>query len=297
MTLTQIDDLDLDEVISIKQKTKQSYAELAEELLGDRGLGTALRSRVRKYQNAVPTIPDADIDQTYPVLQARGNALVIADIHTPYQHTELLKMAIQVAREHDIAQIDIAGDLHNFSALSSVAKHEPQTAVETDIKHARRILKVLQYHFDAIHIMSGNHDEYYTKKRGGTFQDLIYNDVLLGQADHVHVTNYDYIYRDDNWLIGHLSSYDEIPGLLAAKIASIHGRNVAVGHDHIAGMIKSHEGYYGISIGAMLQPELFYYKKRRLTTFPEFMLGFLLLIDGKPIHYRYEKGQLVKYEY
>lgn len=273
-----IDTLDLDKVIALKQETKQSYADLALQLLGDRNLGSALRSYVRKYQNQAPTLPLPDIDQTFPIMHAEGNSLVIADIHTPYQNTALLQLAIDTAQALGIEQVDIAGDLHNFSALSTVAKHEPQTAVETDIKHARQILKVLQSKFNAIYIMSGNHDEYWTKKRGGTMQDLIYNEVLLGQTKNVYVTNYDYMYRGDDWLIGHLSSYDETPGLLAAKIADIHERNTLVGHDHIQAVKVSEKGYLGASIGCMLTPELFYYKKRRLTTFPNFMTGFAIIM-------------------
>ncbi len=290
-----MNDLDLDKVIALKQQTKLSYAELAQQLLGDRALGSALRSRVRRYQNTPLELPLPDVDQTFPILQAHGNSLVIADIHTPYQNTALLNLAIATAKEQQITQVDIAGDLHNFSALSSVAKHEPQTAAETDIQHARKILRVLMRDFEKVYIMSGNHDEYWTKKRGGTFQDLIYTEVLLGQHSNVFATNYDYIYRDDSWLIGHLSSYDETTGLLAAKIADIHNRHTLVGHDHIFGYKISEKGYIGASIGAMLTPELFYYKKRRLNTFPNFMLGFSIIKDNNL--YMYDYTGTIKYSF
>lgn len=271
----------IERLITIKQGSRKSYADLAESELGDRSLAVALRSMMRKYNKA--RLPEPEPKLVAPVLSVPyADTLIIGDLHAPYQNTVLLQHAIDLALAANITHIDIAGDLHNFNSLSSLSKGEPTTTVETDIQHSRQILTVLAHYFEKINIVSGNHDEYYIKKRGGTFQDLIYNEVLQGNLrNQITATDYDYLLRGDLWVIGHLSSYDEIPGLLAARIADLMNRNVIVGHDHIQGIQYSKKGYIGVSNGAMLTPDRFWYKNRRLNTFPPFGLGFSLIINNK----------------
>lgn len=269
----------IEELLHIKATSRKSYADLAESELGDRTLATALRSTLRKYNKA--RLPDPEPRNIAPVLSTpESNTLVIADIHAPYQNTTLLTAAIDLAISAGVSGVDIAGDLHDFNSLSSLSKGETTTAAETDIRHSRQILTVLANTFERIRIVSGNHDEYWIKKRGGTFQDLIYQEVLQGKySDQVQATDYDYMLLGKTWLVGHLSNYDETPGLLAAKIADIFDRNVIVGHDHVFGFQRSKKAYLGVSTGAMLTPDRFWYKLRRLNTFPPFGLGFSLIIN------------------
>jgi hypothetical protein len=120
------------------------------------------------------------------------------------------------------------------------------------------------------------------KKKGGSFKDLIYNEVLQGKyKTQVIVTDYDYLFRGDDWLIGHLSSYDEEPGALAAKLADKYDKHVLAGHDHVRGYKRGRGGRLGVSIGCMLTPDRFYYKSRRLNTFPDFQLGFALVLRNE----------------
>lgn len=278
---------EIERLIETKNATRKSYADLAESELGDRTLAVALRSTIRKHLKNNVHLPDPEPKLVAPLLTTPyADALVIGDLHAPYQNSTLLQDAIDLAMAVNITQIDIAGDLHDFNSLSPLSKGEPTTTPETDINHSRQILTVLAHYFDKIRIVSGNHDEYWVKKRGGSFQDLIYNEVLQGKlSDQVMATDYDYLLRGDHWVIGHLSSYDEEAGKLAARISDLVEKNVAVGHDHLRGHRYGERGYIGISIGAMLTPDRFWYKQRRLNTFPPFELGFLLIIDGHPYHF------------
>lgn len=271
----------IERLIALKDATRQSYADLAESQLGDRTLAVTLRSTLRKYKRISLPAPVPRLLSN--VIQTRNtNALVIADLHAPYQNSELLQIAIDLALVAGIREVDIAGDIHDFNSLSPLSKGEPTTATETDIQHSRQVLTVLTHHFERVHVVSGNHDEYWIKKRGGTFEDLIYNEVLQGKyRDQVYASDYDYMLRGEQWVIGHLSSYDDEAGKLAAKIADLMDRNVLVGHDHLFGYKISEKGYIGASVGAMLTPDRFWYKQRRLNTFPPFMLGFSLILEDK----------------
>lgn len=274
----------LDVILEQKEKTRATYAQLAQQHLGDSTLGESLRLTLRGYRRIREgVIPEPEKSSVADYIhREQANTLIIADLHAPYHNKPLLEQAIKIAVAAGVTEVDIAGDLHDFNSLSPMSKGETTTPYETDIKSARGIIKALLYHFNIINIISGNHDEYYPKKKGGTFTDLIYNEVLQGNySERVNASNYDYLLRGNDWIIGHLSSYDEEPGLIAAKLADKHNRNVLVGHDHVLGYMLSKKGLLGVSIGAMLLPDRFWYKVRRLNTFPDFQLGFSLIIDNK----------------
>lgn len=271
-----------------KIQTKRTYAQLAFDILGDTAGGESLRSAIRQYKKDIPEASTKLFKD--PLYLPDINTLVIADLHAPYQNKRLLQTAIDLAKAASVTNVDIAGDLHDFNSLSSMNKGEPTTEYPTDMQYSRQILYVLAQSFTTIHIMSGNHDEYFVKKKGTTFEDMIYDEVLKGALrDQIIATNYDYIFRGENWLIGHLSQYDPEPGLLASQLSDKYQRNVLVGHDHILGVKSGKSGYIGASIGCMLTPDRFYYKERRLNTFPHFMLGFAMIINRK-LHLFNEQG-------
>lgn len=279
-----MDNQTLQRLLDIKTKTHQSYADLAESHLGNRSLGNELRIALRTYKKSMAyQIPEPEPKLFMPELIAPlENTLVIADIHAPYQNKALLDTAIRLALAADVKHVDIAGDLHDFNSLSSMNKGEPTTAYTVDITASKQILTTLAYHFAEIRVTSGNHDEYWVKKKGGTFKDLIYTEVLQGTlSSQIFATDYDYLLRGDDWLIGHLSSYDEEPGALAAKLSDKYNRNVLVGHDHVRGHKRGVGGKLGVSIGAMLTPNRFWYKARRLNTFAHFQLGFALIVNNE----------------
>lgn len=281
--MIQLTNAQIERLIELKQR--KSYADLAESEFGDRSLAVTLRSAMRKYKKV--TLPEpAPSLLSPPLIIPYANSLIIGDLHAPYQNNVLLQQAMDLALSAGVKQMIIAGDLHDFNSLSSLNKGEPTTPAELDISHSRQVLAVAAHNFERIYVTPGNHDEYWTKKKGGTFQDLIYTEVLQGKyGDQITATNYDYLQLGDDWIIGHLSSYDEEAGKLAARISDLMCKHVAVGHDHIVGHKHGEKGYIGISIGAMLTPDRFWYKVRRLNTFPPFALGFLLLIDGWPYHF------------
>lgn len=287
------DNLILETIHNKKLETRMTYAQLANHFFNDATLGESLRLALRRYKKTY-SIPDPEPRLFEPELTiSNATSLVIADLHTPYQNKELLETAIQLAIHAKVEDVYIAGDIHDFNSLSSLNKGEATTDYEIDIKHSRQILYVLLRipSIKRIIVMSGNHDEYYTKKKGVDFKTLIYQEVLLGRhSDSVLVTNYDYVFRGDDWIIGHLQNYDETPGLLAATLADKYNRHVLVGHDHIRGYMRGKNGKLGVSIGAMLQPDRFYYKARRLNTFPHFQLGFALLTEQNGLYLFSDSG-------
>src|SRR5690349_19745416 len=137
MTQTQLlwDDTTLESLLTLKGKTHQSYAQLAESQFGDSGLGEPLRLALRKFRKERSgRIPAAAPSLFAPELQLeQRNTLVIADLHAPYHNKRLLDTAIRLARAANVVEVDIAGDLHDFNSLSPMSKGEPTTPYTTDI--------------------------------------------------------------------------------------------------------------------------------------------------------------------
>lgn len=271
----------------VVQRGTKTYKELAAEY----GMtGEALRSQVRSYAKRVADIPQALPRQFDPPLEIPlADTLILADIHAPYQNAPFIKQACLLAQDMGVQQAIIAGDLCNFDGLSTHSK-EVATDPMVDIEHARGILYYMRGLIPHIYITPGNHDAYWLKKKGGTFKELIHDHILLGKYENQFTTSeIDYLYLGDLFLVGHLDSYSEVPGKNAAIIAERERRHVIVGHDHLWGWEIANNGFAGISVGCSLLEDRFFYKVRRLNIFPSFQLGFMIIKDGKMIHFS-DKG-------
>lgn len=208
--------------------------------------------------------------------------LIIGDTHAPYQNKTLLLAAFKIAKERGVQQFIHAGDLIDGAAYNTQAKNERVPTIETEIEHARSILYTAQSYFSKNIILPGNHDAYYFKKEKLTFEEFIYAVILDGRFKaKFTVTDYDYVYYGDFAIIGHLTSgYDMIAGKVAANLAVKYNMHSFVGHDHISGYIQAENGKIGISIGAMFVKGSFSYKAKSYNTFPDSMLGFVIIQDG-----------------
>ena len=273
---------ELAEIANVRDQTRLSYSDLAEQYYGSRALGDELRSAMRtwKRNNEQHRILD-------PVGRLFGDTLripaiptlVIGDTHAPYQNKDMLMAAFTMAKKRGVQQLVHAGDLVDAASYNSQAKHETVTPIETDIAHARSILYTAQTFFPKIKMVPGNHDFYYIKKTDMSFERFIKEVVLEHKYTHkFETTEFDYLFYDDFAVIGHLSSgYDVTPGKVAANIAQKYDKHALVGHDHLRGFMQADNGKFGISIGGAFQIGSFWYKERSYNTFPHSMLGFVII--------------------
>lgn len=285
-------------ILQLRESKRTSYADLAEQELGNRDLSNSLRSALRNYKrkNAIFTIYD-------PIGKLFGDALtlpdeptlVIADTHAPYQNKILLMHAFRIAKERRVTQFVHAGDLIDGGEYNIQAKNEILPPIITEIEHARSILYTAQQYFKRLVILPGNHDMYYVKKEKISFHSFIKDIILDNQfVDKFTITDYDYVYYADLAIIGHLTNgYDMVAGKIAANLALKYERHALVGHDHLMGMQQAENGKYGISIGAMFVPGSFAYKTRSYNTFPHSQLGFVIIQDRQIHHFDAELNERV----
>lgn len=276
-----IDDTILKKVEHLRNTTKDSYSQIAFDLLGDRSQGTKLRSALRLYQmKQMPKHILQPINKLFddPLVLSDIPTMIIGDTHCPYQNTNILEQAFELARLLNIKRLIHAGDLIDAGSYNSQSKHEKVSSIQTDILHARSILYVAQNIFKEIVIMPGNHDQYYLKKEKISFSEFIKDHVMENKhTNRIITTEYDYVYYDNFAVIGHPQNYDPTPGILAAKLADKYMGHVLIAHDHIQGCVESSRGHLGISIGMMAMRHRFAYKEKTLTLFPESDVGFAII--------------------
>jgi hypothetical protein len=274
--------------------------------VGEHVSAEQLRSALRRRNGGVSPISNRatleeamDIPARDPVqftppfhVQSRG-ALVLADLHVPFHHAEFLSVALRVGGAMAIEDVYIVGDLFNFDSLSAHPANEPRVAPDRDLDVAGDVLEAIarQPFVRRIFITNGNHDERLARRLGSNIQLRHLVAAATGgriiEAD-LYTTEYDFMFHNSTWVVGHLSSYSRRPGERARKIAERYGRNVAVGHDHIQGFTSTLDGQYlAVSVGAMFgetsfSSTPFWYKERRLNDFPPTQRGFLVLDTDIP---------------
>jgi hypothetical protein len=257
---------------------------------------TTANLRVSLFPGAVKAPPQPvvrEVSFAPPLsIKSRG-ALVIADLHAPFHNRQLLERALNTATAMGVRDVYIIGDLFDFTCLSSWPANEARTTVDQDIDAGGAVLEYIASFptMQRVIITSGNHDERLAKRAGGNFllRHLVDSAIARRRMGaEVIVTEYDYVFHNDAWVLGHLSSFSRRPGEVAKRIADRYQRNAAVGHDHIQGYTSTGNGkHIAISIGAMVHiPEggtsPFWYKERRLNDYSPAVNGFLILDEDVP---------------
>jgi predicted phosphodiesterase len=257
---------------------------LADEFPNERTFTSsqALRSWYRRNSVKVsaPLAMPKQFEEVYTLPSAR--TLVLADLHCPYHDKAYLEAVVAQAEDRleGIEQIVIAGDLFDFDNLSQYPKDHHSARLDTELELAGSVLIYLTQ-YAPVCIMMGNHDNRLAKKLDAalSYQRII-SAALNGKEplEEIKVTNRDYIYLGDYFVIGHLSQYSTTPGKIAAQIAKKYKRHALVGHDHLCGaFVEKNENFVGASIGCIADTSSFWYAERRLTTMPMMQQGYALI--------------------
>lgn len=262
------------EALDYKRKSKKSYREVAIKY----GVNENL---LREFSKGHISIIDPENPHIPNKQYTYGDAVIITDIHAPFQDNTYIAEIAKLGKHFN--QAILLGDLTNMAALSTLGKGEYKTAPEVDICHAKSVLTYLLYYFGHITIMLGNHDERYTKKYNISFKEFIYNIILEGKYnDLITTTEYDYVIHNNSWVLGHASDYNKDSSIVPVTLSQRYNTNVMIGHQHMVS-VNTINCKHAISLGCTANPDLFWYKERRLETYPEHVRGFGLIIDNNPV--------------
>lgn len=222
-----------------------------------------------------------------PMHLPSNSAVVLSDFHIPHHNAPMIRRALGCAKYKypHIRHCVINGDFFNFDSPSAHPKNGPSTDPDTTIRIGGDVLRSVMRVFDHLWIVNGNHDERIAKAVNANFRlDLLIN-AALGENRPtncvLHVSNLDYMYVGDKWLVGHPSSYSGQGGKTPSELANLFERNVIAAHNHIVGVSQSKNGkYIGVDSGHLTAPGGHYYLLRRLTKFTQWNSGFVVIDNG-----------------
>lgn len=214
-----------------------------------------------------------------------ANVLVIGDVHAPYHSPEMLDRAVYITQKYfpHIQHCMLIGDLFDFSAISNHLNNQPTTSTEADMRAGGKIARELRGEFQ-LWIGPGNHDERISKKLNSEFSMESLLCGALGNKDAgLHITDFDYFYIGDDIIAGHPTMYSSKPTGVAAKVTLMQRKNTITGHSHKVGLTVSDDGeHWSVDNGHCASAELFYYVRRRMSTFGKMGAGFTVISNGKP---------------
>jgi hypothetical protein len=217
------------------------------------------------------------------------NVLIVGDIHAPFHSPEMLERAVCITHKYfpHIRTVAVIGDLFDFAAISNHVNNQPVTSTEEDMRAGGKIARSLRAAFDHMYIGPGNHDERISKKLNSQFSMESLLCGAFGNTDPgLHITDLDYFYIGDEIIAGHPSMYSTRTTGVAQKVALMQRKNTITGHSHKVGITVSEDGvHWTIDNGHCANSELFYYVRRRMSTFGKMGAGFTIISNGMPFVY------------
>lgn len=214
------------------------------------------------------------------------NCLVIGDLHVPLHSELMLERAVYVVRRYypHVRTCVIGGDLWDFDSISDHPKNYAMMDPNESLGIGGDVLRYLGNIYENTYIVPGNHDERFSKRLDKPFSMK----RLIGAAlvdnwpkGQLHISDLDYLYVGDHWVIGHPSSYSGQGGKTPAEYADLYQRNAIAMHNHLVGYAPSKSGkYIGIDSGHLTDPEKHFYAYRRFNKFTRWQSGFVVLSHG-----------------
>lgn len=283
------------------EKSRITFRQIAEILLGDPDYAGALRKYIAELQRDSevsvmklerrkilprpddPYIGDpSELPEQYimnlppaPTVNAK-DVIIMGDLHCPHVDRALVEAVMEDSHRNNIDTLILAGDLID-GQFTGRHKNPPEyTAPATDeLNYMRHYLRYFDTMFNDVYVLPGNHDGWVLDYFEMQMKQLI--DEMLG-THGITVSQYGYVYLNNNAIVGHLEEWNQVPGFLAWKIAQQYNRHAIVNHDHIRGIYTENDSiHYGISVGAALVPENIYYKKASFNSYPAIQCGYAVV--------------------
>jgi hypothetical protein len=294
-----------DMVKSMKERDELSWNVIAQKVRHLRQFdnGEALRAWYRRERNKQrvdspelktsvhidpdgmpPSLPQPFDDVMMHELKPGESALVLADIHVPYHHEEFIKDAVNTAQEYgSLNRIIVAGDLFTFDQISKYSKAHNMPRMETELEIGGSMLMYLA-DIVPVSITNSNHDARFATRIDAQFSlKRLMNAALNGRKPKhkIETTERDYLFVNDDVIVGHLTNATAVAGKIAHNIAQKYQRHCLAGHDHIAGVFNPRSRYIGASIGCAAEFKKFWYSEKGMSPIKFMQRGYAVITGGE----------------
>lgn len=254
-------------------------------------------NHANRLRSSMPRVTVNYALEEHRVGAKEGEPVVVAcDLHIPNVDVAAVEQMFESAKKVQATKLIIMGDLYNNAQFS---RHPPGRSWITEhFNDAREVahefLTMASEAFTQVHIMPGNHDQWWIKfnKAELGMRDLIqltYPEMgrinAAGWAYDVEHSTTFYVSElpschlttgNEEWFLTHPGQYSKITGRVAENFVVKHGVNVGVAHLHQLGA-HLYNGHWAVSLGGLFQESLFDYLYERPKAYARWEPGCVIL--------------------
>lgn len=216
-----------------------------------------------------------------------GDALVLADLHVPYHDGPWLNRCVDLALHWRVPNLVLAGDILDLSALKSFApffraeEGEEVPDLESEFEDAGRIFDSFAA-FERTLYISGGHELRLLRTLDRPLAVARFA-KLFTDLPQLEMSAYHKCEIGGGWHVSHPKNMSVIPARVPFFLIRKVRKNVAIGHDHVWGMVQDESGKnVAVSIGVCCDPKRLDYVALQNSTRPAVCQGALIIKRNKP---------------
>jgi predicted phosphodiesterase len=220
-------------------------------------------------------------------------AIILGDAEIPDHDATLFQLAYNLGSQFDIKTLIVNGDFLALDSFSSFARDTVhKLAFKEELEPAIKSLSIFLSQFSQIIWITGNHESRLSRKIEG---HLNVGDFLTKFSDGIQFSEYSYMILTSGGkeiMVGHPSNYSRVPLSVPREMAAVKHMNVICGHTHHLSLGYDRSGNYFIAeSGCCRNPLKTRYKQLKMTTFPSWNPGFIMILNGSPFLITHENAE------
>jgi len=224
--------------------------------------------------------------KSFDELVMQGDAVVLCDIHAPYQDQEMIQKAVEYGNRFGIKTV-ILNELYNQDQFSRFTLKDEKADWKTEKESITKIMYTLAEQFKVFGIHDSNHGSRLKKKTDGglLIEDIVHMTIPGDLGATVWTTDNEYLLVGEDAMVCHSEEYSRVPGKKPQQIGELWGKRIVIqGHSHLMTesiVYKGGEIYYYCDGGCCLDPKKVLYATSKITTHPRWGRGFFIIMKDR----------------
>jgi len=241
--------------------------------------------RLRQRRGWHAQIPEAKFTLGAPVTLQADRALLLFDIHAPYQNAPWLNRVIDLALKWKVSACGIGGDLIDFSSCNYYGRTVGMEFDE-ELAAAQGVIRAIDRCFKSVVLCGGNHEYRLVRKMDNapTLQTIL--DNLLAAPGTITTFRKWFLLESggETYRVVHPKNYSRIPARNSQRLATKYHQHVVAGHNHLWGQTREESNtWHAIDAGCCLDADRISWIETEATNYPKPVLGAVIVVDGVPV--------------
>jgi len=220
-----------------------------------------------------------------PATLKADKALLLFDIHAPLQAASWIDRVIALALKWKVDSVGVGGDIVDYSSMCYWGR---TIGIELDdeLDAAENVVRALERNFKQKVLCGGNHEYRMVRALQGArkLKDVL--DDFVSDPTTI-TTNSKWFWLesgDKRFRVVHPRNYSRIPTRVAQTLCAKYRCHIIAGHSHLWGMTRDvSDGWWAIDAGCCLDDKRVPYMAEEMSTYPQPILGAVIVIEGVPI--------------